>query len=199
MEAILQETADASLSTLPQTHDIRTILHRILTIAAGGVGDGRDRFKLPLLISQKIVQYLYKTSTQLGRELYATLLEQLCQSYEEVAKEAITWLIYAEDDVRIFSLIRLFRFSPFLQRKFNIPVTVTLLRTRLISVAEEDQQLARLLVMSPRPVLQDFAAGLIRECMTCEPPIANRQQLNLTLETLAQLVQTSRATEVYAS
>ncbi|KLO12020.1 Not1-domain-containing protein [Schizopora paradoxa] len=179
LETILQETSIASLAVLPQTHDIRTIVHRILTIAAGGVGDGRDRFKLPLLISQKIVQYLYKTSTQLGRELYATLLEQLCQSYDEVAKEAITWLIYAEDD-----------------RKFNIPVTVTLLRCRLVSVAEEDQQLARLLVMSPRPVLQDFAVGLMRECLTCDPPIATRQQFTLTLDTLAQLVQTSRATEI---
>ncbi len=82
----------------PQTHDIRTIVHRILALATGG-GDGRDRFRLPLIISQKIVQYLYKTPSQLGRELYATLLEQLCSSYEEVAKEAITWLIYAEDDV----------------------------------------------------------------------------------------------------
>lgn len=104
LETILQDSSIASLSALPQTHDIRTIVHRILALAAGagGEGDGIDRFRLPLLISQKIVQYLYKTPSQLGRELYATLLEQLCSSYEEVAKEAITWLIYAEDDVSGF-------------------------------------------------------------------------------------------------
>ena len=50
-------------------------------------------------MSQKTVQLLYKTSTQLGREIYVALLEQLCHSFEEVAKEAINWLIYAEDEV----------------------------------------------------------------------------------------------------
>lgn len=50
-------------------------------------------------MSQKIVQLLYKTSSQLGREIYVALLDQLCHSFEEVAKEAITWLLYAEDEV----------------------------------------------------------------------------------------------------
>ena len=51
-------------------------------------------------MSQKIVQHLYKTSTQFGRDIYVALLEQHCQSYDEVAKEAINWLVYAEDKVR---------------------------------------------------------------------------------------------------
>ena len=59
-----------------------------------------DRQRTPLLMSQKIVQLLYKTSTQLGREIYVALLDELCHSFEEVAKEAINWLIYAEDEVR---------------------------------------------------------------------------------------------------
>jgi hypothetical protein len=55
------------------------------------------------LMSQKIVQLLYKTPSQLGREVYVALLDQLCQSFEEVAKEAITWLLYAEDEVRDYA------------------------------------------------------------------------------------------------
>lgn len=50
-------------------------------------------------MSQKIVQLLYKTPSQLGREIYVALLDQLCHSFEDVAKEAITWLVYAEDEV----------------------------------------------------------------------------------------------------
>ena len=53
-------------------------------------------------MSQKIVQLLYKTTLQLAREIYVALLDQLCHSFEEVAKEAINWLIYAEDEVRLF-------------------------------------------------------------------------------------------------
>ena len=52
-------------------------------------------------MSQKIVQLLYKTPSQLGREIYAALLDQLCHTFDDVAKEAITWLIYAEDDVSV--------------------------------------------------------------------------------------------------
>lgn len=65
-----------------------------------------DRQRTPLFMSQKIVQLLYKTPSQLGREIYVTLLDQLCHSYEDVAKEAINWLIYAEDEVSHRLIIR---------------------------------------------------------------------------------------------
>lgn len=63
-----------------------------------------ERTRTPLCISQKIVQLLYKTQTPLGREIYVALLDQLCRSFEDVAKEAIDWLVYAEDEV-IYLLI----------------------------------------------------------------------------------------------
>jgi CCR4-NOT transcription complex subunit 1 len=50
-------------------------------------------------MSQKIVQLMYKTASQLGREIYVAILDQLCHTFEEVAKEAITWLIYSDDEV----------------------------------------------------------------------------------------------------
>lgn len=65
----------------------------------------------------------------------------------------------------------------------------------MVTLADEDQQLAKLLYANPRPPLQDFAAGLIRDCLTSEPPIATRQQFTFTIEALGQLVQTSKATE----
>jgi len=95
LESVLQESKISSLAALPPMHDIQTLFHRIITLAA----ESNDRSRLPLAMSQKIVQYLYKSQTRLGREVYVTLLEHLCQSYDDVAKEAITWLIYAEDEV----------------------------------------------------------------------------------------------------
>ena len=50
-------------------------------------------------MSQKIVQLMYKTTSQLGREIYVAILDQLCHVFEEVAKEAISWLIYSDDEV----------------------------------------------------------------------------------------------------
>ena len=90
-----------SLAALPPNHDIRHLVRQILFLAA----ESADRHRTPLLMSQKIVQLLYKTPSQLGREVYVALLDQLCRSFEDVAKEAITWLLYAEDEVRVSSTL----------------------------------------------------------------------------------------------
>jgi hypothetical protein len=93
LDAAVVQLPYQSLSTLPPTHDIRHLVRRILFLAA----DSTDR-QIPLTMSQKVVQLLYKTTSQLGRELYVAILDQLCRLFEDVAKEAITWLIYSEDE-----------------------------------------------------------------------------------------------------
>lgn len=95
LEGVLPQLPIQSLAALPPSHDIQQLLREILFLAASSA----DRQRTPLLMSQKIVQLLYKTTSQLGREIYVALLDQLCHSFEEVAKEAINWLIYAEDEV----------------------------------------------------------------------------------------------------
>ncbi len=86
-----------SLATLPANHDIRHLVRQIMLHA----DEARDRERTPLLMSQKIVQLLYKTTSPLGREVYVAILVQLCRNFENVASEAITWLLYAEDEVAI--------------------------------------------------------------------------------------------------
>ncbi|KAF8431772.1 Not1-domain-containing protein [Boletus edulis BED1] len=174
LESLLVQLSITSLSALPSNHDIRHLVRQVLFIAAESV----DRHRTPLVMSQKIVQLLYKTSSQLGREIYVALLDQLCHSFEEVAKEAITWLLYAEDE-----------------RKLNIPVTVTLLRSGLVNISLQDQQMAKSLFQDPRPTLQSFAVGLVRECLSSDPPVATQNQLTYTIEVLGQLVQAGKANE----
>lgn len=84
-----------SLGSLAANHDIRHLVRQIMLLA----DEAADRERTPLMMSQKIVQLLYKTNSPLGREVYVALLDQLCRSFEDVAKEAITWLLYAEDEV----------------------------------------------------------------------------------------------------
>lgn len=104
LEAIMIQLPVQSLAALPSNHDIRHLLRQILYLANEAV----DRQRTPLMMSQKIVQLLYKTPSQLGREVFVALLDQLCHTFEDVAKEAITWLLYAEDEVSqsFFSLCR---------------------------------------------------------------------------------------------
>lgn len=92
-----------TLSTLPTNHDIRHLVRQIIQLAE----EAADRNRTPLMMSQKIVQLLYKTTTSLGREVYVVLLDQLCRVYEDVAKEAITWLLYAEDEVSLWNMSRM--------------------------------------------------------------------------------------------
>ncbi|KAF9244222.1 Not1-domain-containing protein [Melanogaster broomeanus] len=174
LESLIFQLPIPSLSALPSNHDIRHLVRQVLFIAAESV----ERHRTPLLISQKIVQLLYKASSQLGREIYVALLDQLCHTFEDVAKEAITWLLYAEDE-----------------RKLNIPVTVTLLRSGLVNTSLQDQQLAKSLFQDPRPTLQSFSAGLVRECLSSDPPVASQSQLTYTIEVLGQLTQAGKANE----
>ena len=95
LENILTQLPINSLAALPPNHELRHLFRQILYLAADSV----DRSRTPLLMSQKIVQLLFKTHTQLGREMYAAMLDQLCNSFEDVAKEALTWLVYSEDEV----------------------------------------------------------------------------------------------------
>lgn len=97
LEAIMVQLPTQSLTTLPPSHDVRHLVRQILYLAV----EAADRQHTPLMMSQAIVRKLYNTPSQLGREVYVALLDQLCHSFEDVAKEAIEWLLYADDEVRI--------------------------------------------------------------------------------------------------
>jgi CCR4-NOT transcription complex subunit 1 len=96
LEALVTQIPIQSLTALLPNHDVRYLVRNILNLA--------DNYpeRVPLLMSQKIVQLMYKTSTNLGREVFVALLDQLCHSFDDVAKEAITWLLFAEDEVGPF-------------------------------------------------------------------------------------------------
>src|ERR1700753_1537335 len=84
LEAVMIQLPVQSLAALPPNHDVRHLIRQILFLA----GQAAERQRTPLLMSQKIVQLLYKTASQLGREVYTTLLDQLCRTFDDVAKEA---------------------------------------------------------------------------------------------------------------
>jgi CCR4-NOT transcription complex subunit 1 len=76
-------------------------------------------------------------------------------------------------------------------------VTVTLLRSGLVNITLQDQQLAKLLFEDARPILMNFTANLIRQCLSTDPPVATQGQFVFSLEMLNQLEQAGKATEEY--
>lgn len=95
LERVLSQLPIQSLSSIPPNHDLRQFGRQIALLA----GQSVSADELALVFSQKVVSYLFKTSLQIGREMYVSILDRLCQSFPKVAKEAIDWLLTSEDEV----------------------------------------------------------------------------------------------------
>ncbi|KAB5596094.1 CCR4-NOT transcription complex subunit 1 [Ceratobasidium theobromae] len=170
----LMASAQHGGEALQSSQEIRLYIRQILYLAQ----QSSDREETALAFSQKIVQLLYKSSSPLAREVYVVILGRLCEQSAKVAKEATDWLLYAEDD-----------------RKLNVPVTTTLLQSRLIGLREQDQQLAKLIQRDMRPIVMEFTVKLIRECTSGEQAFATRTDFPHSLDALSRAVQLSKAPE----
>lgn len=88
------------VNTSISPNESQNFVRQVLQIA----GRSSERDETALAFSQKTVQLLFKTGTQAGRELYVALLTKMCEAWPKVAKEAIDWLLFAEDEVSVRSL-----------------------------------------------------------------------------------------------
>lgn len=84
-----------------------------------------------------------------------------------------------------------------IQRKFNVSVTIALIRGGLVDPWQHDERLSKFIYKDPRPNLLNFAAGFIRESLTSDPPVITRQQCALSVGALAHSVQLGHATDEY--
>ncbi|KAF9558989.1 hypothetical protein EC968_006772 [Mortierella alpina] len=167
LDRLISHSPSMPLAALPPNHDIKMLARLVTSIPAQSLVPD----EMALTCSQKIVQLLYKTEQTLSRDVYAFILEQLCTLYSKVAKEVTEWLIYADDE-----------------RKFNVPVTVTLIRAGLVSLVGQDIQLARLIELGRSGVVE-YTIKLIRECVLSEQPCANRNEFINSLNVLNRLAQ----------
>lgn len=133
-----------------------------------------QRDHLALMFAQRIVQLLYKSESDIAREIYVMLLEHYCSISPKTAKEVTQWLTYADDE-----------------RKYNVPVTVALIRKGLVKLSELDAQLAALIEQS-RVSVAEFAVKLVRLIFEELP---NQEVFPMTLRALALLAQRGKASD----
>lgn len=165
LEKMLTMTNVPNFSSLPGNHDIALLVRQIPLLAMSSF----DKAEAARTFAQKVVQLLYKSETQLGREMYVALLERLCDISQNVGALVTSWLTHADDE-----------------RKYNVPVTVALIKANLINLPEQDQELANL-IDSGRASAIDFTARLIRACLFDEVVLVNRQEFMASLEALSRL------------
>lgn len=165
LENLLSQTNVSSINNLPQQSDIRTIIRQIPLLAMSSF----DKAEAARTFAQKVVQLLYKSEKALAIEVYVVLLEHLCEVSPNVGALVTSWLTHADDE-----------------RKYNVPVTVALIKAGLIHLPEQDQELS-ILIDSGRPSAIEFSARLIRACLFGEYPLATRQEFMASLEALSRL------------
>ncbi|GAA5831623.1 hypothetical protein JCM11251_000773 [Rhodosporidiobolus azoricus] len=174
LDKALAAEESPALTGVAQESDLRKIIQQIPLVAASS--SARD--ETALACSQKVVQLLYRSETTLARDAFVLLLDRLCALSTKVAKEVTAWLVYAEDE-----------------RKFNVPVTVALLKARFINIADLDVQLAKFVVRDFRSSVVDFVAKLVSACLGEVPPVATREQFSNAFEALNQASRQNKSTE----
>lgn len=167
IEKLASQSNAASLNALPQHSDIRSLIRQIPMLALSSF----DKAEAARTFAQKVVQLLYKSDRQLTVEIYVVLLEHLCEVSPNVGTLVTSWLTHADDE-----------------RKYNVPVTVALIKAGLINLPEQDQELS-ILINSGRASAIEFTAQLIRACLFGEYPLVTRHEFISSLEALSNLRQ----------
>ena len=178
-----------SVTSLPD--DVRQAIRMVALIAA----QSANKDQVTLILSQRVVQMLYKSSVPLGREVYTLMLQQLCEVAPKVNTEVRQWLVYAEDPVSSTTAVDVqWRFMELTsQRKLNVPVTSLLIRAGFINVPDLDAQLAQKLLQNFSPEMQDYVAGLIRDCSLNERSLVSRNAFAQSLAALLKARDMQRA------
>lgn len=151
------------VAKLPPGHDIRNLMKQIIVLASASPV---HRDELCLLMSQRLMQGLYKTESKLYVDIVILLLVKIFEFSTKAAKEVTSWVIYSTDD-----------------RKYNVLATAALLSCGLIYVIDFDAELAKH-VESGRDVAISFAIRLVKRCVFEEPVISAPYDFVQTLEAL---------------
>ncbi|CAI5760571.1 unnamed protein product [Candida verbasci] len=165
---LLSDVKETKLSELPNSHPIMLSLSQALAIAQANAIKFPD---LLLKAAQYTVNCLFTQThdNPISNEIYVVLLDKLCEYSPSTSKDVIWWLVHCSD-----------------QRKFNLPVIISLLKIQLIQPVKLDFSLSKLIKESNNPLVVKFAANLLLNIFTSEDSsIATRSEFGNTLNALA--------------
>lgn len=95
IERIVAQAPAHSISGLPTEHELRGLIANVKMLAT----HSSNRDAATRIIAQKVVQFLYKSTTNLGREAHTLTLQQLCEAAPTVNQEVRDWLLHVDDKV----------------------------------------------------------------------------------------------------
>lgn len=176
LDAMANQIHLPNIDSLPPQHEIRHGSRQLIAFIASSF----DRAEAALQFAQRIVNLLYNSETQVAIEMHVILLNHLCEALPEVASVVVPWLTKVNHE-----------------RKFVVPISVTLIKAGLINVPEHDQELAMLIEQGVRATNDyavqggratiDYAARLVQACLFSDPPLATHQDFAACLECFARM------------
>lgn len=166
---LVSEVSESKLSDLPPNHPIMATLTQALAMAQSNALKYSD---LLLRAAQYAVNCLFTQvhNNPMSNEIYVVILDKLCEFSPSTAKDVIWWLVNSSD-----------------QRKFNMPVILSLLKVQLIQPIKLDESISKLIKESHNPAIVKFGASLLLNVFTAEEsvrPIALRSEFAKTLDAL---------------
>ncbi|KAI8368213.1 CCR4-Not complex component, Not1-domain-containing protein [Radiomyces spectabilis] len=172
IDKVVDQSTLISIATIPPNHDIYLLIRQIPLLISQSTAPIQTLANLVETVMFK----LYKSTTSFGLELYTYFLHSLLEQSAAVAKEALAWAVYADDE-----------------RKYNAPVVAMMIRFELIPLEEYDVQLAKQLNTSKRALVMDFAADLLRICLLSHTPMTFLEDHILTMINLRKLAENNEA------
>lgn len=170
IEALVGTVGAVAVSKLPPNHELRAQMKQIILLASSSPV---HRDELCLLMSQRLMQGLYRTDSVLLVDMIILLLLKIFEFSSKAAKEVTSWVIFSTDE-----------------RKYSVLATASLFGSGLVYVLDFDTQLAKQ-VEGGKEAAIDFAVSLIRKCVFEEPPVAAPYDFVYTLEALGKVLQRS--------
>uniref|UniRef100_A0A1D1XGX4 CCR4-NOT transcription complex subunit 1 n=1 Tax=Anthurium amnicola TaxID=1678845 RepID=A0A1D1XGX4_9ARAE len=129
-----------------------------------------SRDEAALAVAQKVFKGLYENATNsLHVVSHLAILSAIRDVCKLVVKELTSWVIYSDEE-----------------RKFNKEITVGLIRSELLNLAEYNVHLAKLIDGGRNKTATEFAIGLVQTLVVQEPSIS--AELYNTIEALSKLL-----------
>lgn len=162
---LCEELKEKTVKDFGPDHRVSLLISQILSV----VDRHALREQLIARTSQITVTVLFACEKDLVREVLSFLLEKLCNLSSNTNKEITFWLLFSED-----------------QRKFNAPVTLSILKSGLVTCADLDVSLSKQVQGKVESVIA-FAVDVITKAVLGPEPCALRTDFAATLEALEEV------------
>ncbi|CAF4847609.1 unnamed protein product [Rotaria socialis] len=115
-------TKSIKLESIPPSHELRELMRQVPLL----IPTNSQRDKLALHFCSRIVKQLFQSATELGRDVYANVLKDICLQSMKISMEILQWLLQADDE-----------------RKLNPPAFCALIKAGLLKLGDLDLQLSK--------------------------------------------------------